>query len=768
MTFESSSDSMIKSGGTNYVKGGPNVKLNTGESSLIPQEVKAIPKVAHTDTLFDKEKGYMSAPAKLPSIVSRAPAHSPWANANQGVNVKTDLGADNNLPPAPPPAVASVNASSSAASNATSATVTQTATVPGNSENNALISQMAVNAQANDQKAGLNNDQVSALQADVKNVDGTKVPVIGDAKINPYQLQAAGYIKPGTADAMVAGTTKGLGLKAAMPDNWFTGKDGVKSVGDLVNNTPAQVNVLDNVLTKSKDSLVAAGAITGKESPGQIGGLVVATAQSGTKSTLDFLKTASSATNTANPLSSANAGTALAAGAALLASKGISVPSGVSGIAGSIKDAISSGNKAADGVEKAAGPLSGAQIADNLKGAVSSAFDAVKKGFKALTVGKPQSLTAINAANAEEKAAKDAGEQMAVDSAAPKLPESSPLSSLKTSLTSLGDKIKTAVSAKSPSGMENLPGGSALAGNIINTTGVSTNPSDTVPVTSDPYAGLTPEQIKSLGKADPTDPYIRGNLGLPTLAGTKPLPNGDISSLSKIPGLGAVAGMLSSIKSGISGGGDKLSGTISALKDKATSQKKLTEIAGDSLSPGESAKLNAALSSLPTGGAPISLPTVGKDTFDMSAMLAQSSSLLGDAKIPGVNLGGGLPPGAFKMPSAAQAKEYDKLKAEKTKQEDLQWDLRKKYFDLKKKNGEEDSTTIAAKEEWQTCVKRIEEIKGEMYANTTGNPAPTQMPPPDAPVDINQKLTVASGMQPGGAGQKAVEDIGASFKNLLR
>jgi hypothetical protein len=44
-------------------------------------------------------------------------------------------------------------------------------------------------------------------------------------------------------------------------------------------------------------------------------------------------------------------------------------------------------------------------------------------------------------------------------------------------------------------------------------TGQSSSPASV----SDPYAGLTPEQIKALGNADPTDPYIRARLGIPQL-----------------------------------------------------------------------------------------------------------------------------------------------------------------------------------------------------------------------------------------------------------
>lgn len=751
MSLESSGDSMIKSGGTNYLKGGPNVKLNTGESSLIPEKVESIQKIAHTDTLYDKEKGYIAAPAKLPSIVSRAPAHSPWAAANQGVNVKTDLGVDVNLPTAPSSAVTAANNAANNNSTPPVVNVALTASVPGNSKNNPLITQMTLNAQT----AAFRTDQVSnVVETSVKQVDGAAVPVIGPAAINPHQLEATGHIKPGTANAVVAFTTSGKSIEQSMPPNVFTGKDGIKSMNDLVNNTPAQVAVLNTLLNKSKTDLMSSGVITGNESPGQVGGLIIAGAQSGTQAVADFVKSSDVASNNNPNISGLDKATNF------LASKGIVIPPVLGKIAGSIKDAISSGNKAADVPEKASGPLSGAQIADNLKGAVSSAFDKIKKGFKSLTAGKPQNLETINAKNAEEKAAEDSGEQPVTDST--EKPQTSALSSIKTSISNIGSKIK-AFFTPSPSGTANLPAGDAGSATIVEVQHEGqaeiVDPNATTPASSDPYAGLTQDQIKSLGNADATDPYIRTILGLPPLAG------GASTPVAGLPGTGGISGVLGSIKSSISAGTDKLKGQIESLKTKLTGDKKLTDVATESLGPAESAKLNAALVSIPTGGSPIKLPTIGVNTFNASEMLSQSSNLLGDSKLPPLNLGNGIPESAFTTPTASQSANYTVLKAEQKKQEDLQWDLRKKYFDLKTKYGENDNTTVAAKAEWIDCVKRIEDIRGQIYTNQTGNPPPAQVPPSDGPIDVNKNLTNALGMQPGGSGQQAIQDAGAALKN---
>jgi hypothetical protein len=55
--------------------------------------------------------------------------------------------------------------------------------------------------------------------------------------------------------------------------------------------------------------------------------------------------------------------------------------------------------------------------------------------------------------------------------------------------------------------------------NVFDPTSVSTTRSLISPApVNDPYAGLTADQIRLLGSADPTDPYIRARLGIPQLS----------------------------------------------------------------------------------------------------------------------------------------------------------------------------------------------------------------------------------------------------------
>jgi hypothetical protein len=210
------------------------------------------------------------------------------------------------------------------------------------------------------------------------------------------------------------------------------------------------------------------------------------------------------------------------------------------------------------------------------------------------------------------------------------------------------------------------------------------------------------------------------------------------------------------MKQDINGGFNSLKSELQGGTDS------IKTLASSELSAADNAKLAGAINSI-SGATEVKLPTVAEDTFDFAPMLAQASSLLGDVKIPSINFGA-IPPSAFKTPTAAQAKQYDTLKAELKTQEDLQWDLRKKYFDAKTKKGAEAPETVAAQTAWQGCVKKIDEIKGQLYTNVTGSPPPTPGTNPSAPVDVNQNLMNAFGVQKGGSTQVAAEEIGAAFK----
>jgi len=451
MSLYSKDDSSIKSDKTNYLNGGPNVHLNTGSSSLIPKDVKQLPIIAHTDTLYDSSKGYAPAPGKLTSIVSRAPAHQPWANANQGVDVKTNLSATANFPSAPNTVVRQTNESvSGVAVNATTPAVI--ATVPNlNSVGNpldkatttALVSQMAVNA-----STGATTN-ASLEGAAITNVDGQKIISVGTIGLTPQQLEEAGYLKPGSSATVNANVNRGKSIEDSLPPNVFTGKNGIGSVNDLINNASVQATAAAEVLGNSEQKLIAAGAITGNESSTQTGGLILAAATVGVSPTLDALKQS-----------------AIGSGTIGIGERTASM---LNASSKSAKELIASGNVAANIADKQNSGL-GALIkntGNSIKGAAASVWEKITGAFKKLTPNKPQNLTAINSENNQST-----NNSITTPSAA----SASFIDKVKNSVSNLTTKDVAATlgaaslftTGKSSERLATIAGGLFVAGNVLN------------------------------------------------------------------------------------------------------------------------------------------------------------------------------------------------------------------------------------------------------------------------------------------------------------
>lgn len=375
MSLYSKGDSSVKSDNTAFVNGAK-IHLNTGASSLVPQEVKQLPVTAHTDTLYDNTKGWAPAPGKLSSITSRAPSHSPWANANQGVDVKVDSSASANFPTAPPAAVQSLNESVSTVgvtptNPILASTVPNIGSLPGavdSAATSSLVSQMALNA-----AIGPSADAVKGL-AGIVNSGATTYASMGTMAFNPSQLTTAGILKPGADVAVNAAINSGKSITEAMPVNMFTGKNGITNVQGLVNSIPGQAAIASTLLNNSQAGFKAEGIIKGTESASQIGGLLVSGATAGVKATIAGAGLSNVPIDPSlfgNPAAKVN----------------------------DVKQLIAGGNIAGSLADKAGKALGGINIGNALKGAAAGAFSLVTGAWKSLTAGKAQNLTAINAAS---------------------------------------------------------------------------------------------------------------------------------------------------------------------------------------------------------------------------------------------------------------------------------------------------------------------------------------------------------------------------------
>ena len=410
MSMASSGEASYLSDSLTYINGS-NVNLNSGFASSVPAEVKPIVQVPHTDTLFDASVGWAAAPCNLLSIVSRAPAHSPYAMAGLGTDVKVSCSAGDNFPSAPSPAVAAANANAGAPDNPVKTSVVATAPATpaisptlGNAATKALTATAATMAASGPAAAAV------SLGAGIVDTGTSCSIAVGAFAANATQLVGQGYLKPGS-DVLINGLTKpDSDVAKLLTSTLFTGAPGVANMSQLVGNMPAQAAGLVTNLQAGLVAMTAANVVTGKEAPSQLAGVVMATLPAGPGPAIDAVKNAAGAIGTVPGIASSLPSLGSIPGAA-----------GVAGALGSAANALAAGNFAGNLASSVTSGLSGlagavksslpgiAGLVENAKGVAAGAFAAITKSFKPL--GAPGTKIDLGALAA--KAA--AGEAMAAD-----------------------------------------------------------------------------------------------------------------------------------------------------------------------------------------------------------------------------------------------------------------------------------------------------------------------------------------------------------------
>jgi hypothetical protein len=311
---------------------GSKVNLNSGSATLKAKDVPIIPLVAQTDTLFDTEKGWAAAPAKLLSIASRTPAHYPWANAGQGVDIKVSGNASDNLPSPPSPQVQAVNQAANGVPTEPPSTATVSSVPPvaavsetmDKTTTDAVLGSSATSAAEGPGQEGVTSGAAIVSPTDAPNINGitsalgeaaaaiggtaTQVTIadgvlssltgsfsnntiaMGSFAQTPAQLTISGILKPGTATLINGLASSGKNLTSTTPDILFAGKPGAENMTRLAENTTAQAASLVSVLKVAQQQLNDVGILSGKESSTQSAGLVTAAASLGTDAVIDTVR----------------------------------------------------------------------------------------------------------------------------------------------------------------------------------------------------------------------------------------------------------------------------------------------------------------------------------------------------------------------------------------------------------------------------------------------------------------------------------------------
>lgn len=630
VALQAGGEASMVAGGIAYVNGSK-VNLNSGGPGTAPQEVPVIPIIAQTDTLFDEEKGFIAAPAKLLTIATRAPAHAPWSNAGQGVDVKSTLNASDSLPAAPSPAVEQTTAA--AATNATPPAIATAASVPptipsvskamGPGATNAAIAGVATTAAqgaaaaATTQGAAIVSaagvtTSVTSSSSTTTTANGVTTTTnttssesatiaVGSFAMTPKQMEQAGVLKPGastlingiatqandpnlivvtanTANIRLPSSTSSI-IEKAMPSSLFTAIPGAENLTSFVKDTSAQAQGMATTMQKAQTVLTNSGVLTGNESAGTTAGLVTAAATVGPKETLAAISqvtgkassTLTSVSGAVSGLVGSGAGQALnqVAGALNTANK-------IAGAVGGATDAL----KAIGAGTAAAG------LADKLGGlgGLSSALNAMKiaAGPAGLTgiqdAAKGIATTAFNSIKDSFKAFKPGVPQnltaIAKEAAAKAQAEAGQLSQLSATLTSASKGLTEGLSnvGKAAGQLSNALGG---------VTGALSGASDALKNVGGSLSTLA-DNAKNISKTVNTaTASVTGALGaVSSLTGSVKSATSSLSSITSsiqntaagVSGAAsAVDGSLGQLTNKISGSVGSFSNTLGSISTAATS-----------------------------------------------------------------------------------------------------------------------------------------------------------------------------------------------------
>lgn len=691
MTLASEGVASFLSKSTTYINGRI-INLNTGTGPQ-PDKVKALPVINHTDTFYDASKGFAAAPGTLPSITTRAPAHSPWANANMGVDIKVTPDASANLPAPPNSDVQAANANIPSTppkpvTAAVASTVPQTPAVGGamnNSVSSAVVAQNAVNA-----ATGPASDIVksSAGSGVVSLPNGEKVAAIGTLAQSPSQLVEAGYLKPGADVAINKAIENGMPIEKAMDTSLFTGKNGITSLQQFASNVTTQVSAQIDVMTNSLSKLTASGILTGNESATQMAGLVNTVTAVGLPAAVDFIK------QTAGAVSGLTSATAISSlvNTSVGAVNNVLNSTGIANLASSTVDSVqnlmASGNFAANvgeqissGISSIAGSVSaltdkiGTNITasvNSIKGVTGAAFDAVVSSFPTLKANVPQNLAGISEMPKYTPAFiqdPNTGEMIR-----------------NTNATALG-----------------------LPGVVTNIASVGATLSSAVSSVQSSIGSITSETSFS-------NALSTGLTGIPGgVAATGSIVNNAIGAFNAIPGTSSLQDAVNNAVGSISQSLNTVAGSVLGSSTALQQGGGLMSSVASSLSPDAAASLNSAIGSITSGGSvPTKVPSLGENTFGVTAIATQTTGLLGDPKVPALKFGNENSTSGVSSDVAMANASYESAKNALETARDDDYVFRQKYYDLALTYGNNDPKTIAAYNAWKQHKQKIETLQQQL------------------------------------------------------
>jgi hypothetical protein len=254
--------------GSNMVLSAGCISLNGGSAPDVPKPTN-MPIQNLPDVKFEQNRGWVVEGGAIKTAVTRAPTHMPYPFANRGVQAQTSIDTFDNVG-APLPV-----------------DIEERYVEIQDTEFEAIGEQDYEEQEPATVSVGsIEPEQVTGMLAQAsKDVPQDAIEIsneygVGKYGFDPEQLEAAGYLKPGTYEFYLADSETDVTDILNNPTVW-TGYAGVNNAADLLNDPKLQDDIQADLLQKSLVDLRDQGIVTGTEDPAKLAGLVQAGAKYG-------------------------------------------------------------------------------------------------------------------------------------------------------------------------------------------------------------------------------------------------------------------------------------------------------------------------------------------------------------------------------------------------------------------------------------------------------------------------------------------------------
>jgi len=263
-------------GGSNMVLSAGCIALNSGDAPDVPAPAK-ITLQNLPDTTFEEGRGWVVQPGKIQTIATRVPTHEPYPFHGRGVTATADLqdtGESLTFPEEYNEKFDSIQDTNFAGIE---------------------IEQYEDQDPASFGIGSITPEQVTGMLAQSSyNVDQSSFEISDDLGVGKYgftaeQLEAAGYLKPGTVEFYLTDGTATPTEILTSPNVW-TGQAGVTNVAALLSDPRLQDAVQTDLYQISLQDLRSQGVVTGNEDPAKLAGLVQASSKYGAETVKSWIK----------------------------------------------------------------------------------------------------------------------------------------------------------------------------------------------------------------------------------------------------------------------------------------------------------------------------------------------------------------------------------------------------------------------------------------------------------------------------------------------